>query len=432
MSNAMNEFLEVRFQRNQLTVESLEADQKVHLMEQAASNQKQASLRSEIIQLKRQIGAEQAQSVRPQHAEDLASLHAQCNSFRQFALQATAQVEFMNTRIDALEKEKVSLKNAIAERDRMIRQRDDTIRDFNVLHKRQAFDHARGEADADDPPNQDDLGAWQADQARPTRRSSQKAARRSTRPSSSAADEGSSLIYVDPEEDATISIPTEMPTIGTLRNFKLAVYTSVVAASGGRDERRVTQWLREVTDPATGFDDLSNCPGDMQSIDRKLGLAVQAIVTGVIKESVMNLQSQRLEKGSKLLAGRQVLWMLYNHFATDAHWRSMHCISDLATLARNYPGDSQMESAWTAWETMVADLSPENANLLLPSLLMYLRPSEELESLVMNFRMRLRGGDACATYQELRRRWERHLQIRREDRNRASFEQSLLSPASAR
>ena len=128
-----------------------------------------------------------------------------------------------------------------------------------------------------------------------------------------------------------------------------------------------------------------------------------------------------------MMSGRQLLYMLYQHMATDASMKPMYQIADLAHLSRTYTKYGGPEGAFQRWEQLVSMIKPGDVtkSQLLNCLLTYLRDVGFMKEIVAQMRM-MKANDERYTYVELRSLWQQKLQLIREDKNRAEAEKSLL------
>ena len=127
-----------------------------------------------------------------------------------------------------------------------------------------------------------------------------------------------------------------------------------------------------------------------------------------------------------VLTGRQVLWMIYDHYATDPGMTTLYGITELTLLSQRYPKDDDLEKAWTSWDNLLANMRPDDVSKtqLLQIALTYLGQSKVMEPTIHLFRQ-LPSGSQDFTYDELVLRWQKVLRIRQEDRNRAALQMGL-------
>ena len=117
---------------------------------------------------------------------------------------------------------------------------------------------------------------------------------------------------------------------------------NVVTASGREDHNKVTAWLLQIEATGVKFEDLADPGKGFATLDRKLASALTPIVTGELMRRITNAKRKALQTSTKLFSGRQVLYMIYEHFRTIKNLGLVYTICDLAYV--KWLGDERMES----------------------------------------------------------------------------------------
>ena len=78
----------------------------------------------------------------------------------------------------------------------------------------------------------------------------------------------------------------------------------------------VLQWILECERPGITFEELAEPGPQNVSLDAKIAIALTAILTGEPKRKV-NLKAEELAKDGILIAGRQIVWLVYREFDLD-------------------------------------------------------------------------------------------------------------------
>ena len=102
---------------------------------------------------------------------------------------------------------------------------------------------------------------------------------------------------------------------------------------------------------------------------------------------INNAKRKILKADGKLFAGRQILFMVYEHFRTNKNLGLVYTIFDLARV--QWLGDEKLETFRNNWETTIAGMASEVEDAHLTELLLsQMMNSRELKEQVTQFRKR--------------------------------------------
>ena len=233
-------------------------------------------------------------------------------------------------------------------------------------------------------------------------------------------DEDEDLRRALKKEHAKIELPG-FPTMLSLHAFKLAVVEHTVTASCRSDHHRVVRWIRLVDRPGIKMKQLDPPGRNYRTLDCKLATALLKFQTGEFgrRVNIMKKRVMRKDKG-KLLCGRQILWMLYNHFRTNKNLGQIHSIVDLARI--QWRGDGQIEAFRNDWESLVEGLPYKTSRTYMAELLLdQLTKSIVLKSKVDKYKKKYPS--RRKSYSKLLAIIDRYLHDRQEVENRKKLEQ---------
>ena len=141
-------------------------------------------------------------------------------------------------------------------------------------------------------------------------------------------------------------------------------------------EKRGTK-LEDLADPGKGF----------STLDRKLAAALTPIVAGELMRRINNAKRALLKQDGKLFSGRQILFMVYEHFRTNKNLGLVYTIFDLSRVS--WLGDDKLETFRNNWESTIAGMATDVEDAHLTELLLtQLLNSKELKEQITQFRKR--------------------------------------------
>ena len=151
------------------------------------------------------------------------------------------------------------------------------------------------------------------------------------------------------KEAESIKLP-DFPNPETYRSWKIATREAVRAASDRPDEE--FDWILAVYDRHAGHSSLRD-PGKFVTLDTKLLAALTKVAKGELARQILNFKET--EAGERrAVRGRQVLYLLDQHFKTNEEVGSLYSVEDL--LKVNLLQDDLSTFIHT-WESVVAGMS---------------------------------------------------------------------------
>eukprot|EP00971_Amphidinium_carterae_P048648 958738-Amphidinium_carterae.1 len=88
-----------------------------------------------------------------------------------------------------------------------------------------------------------------------------------------------------------------------------------------------------------------------QTIDVKLSVVLwKALGRGELSRRI-NIVAERFAEAGRLLSGRQMLSLIYEHFATESQNEQLHQIQDVMDLRCG--GEAELEGFWSTWTFVV-------------------------------------------------------------------------------
>ena len=222
---------------------------------------------------------------------------------------------------------------------------------------------------------------------------------------------------------STFTVPA-FPKIGQLPGYKLAVIENVTAACHTEDYTKVTEWIMKVDKVGTKFEDLAEPGKGFNRLDRKLAAALTPTIEGELARRILIKKRQQLNDQGVLISGRQVLWMVYDHFRTNKRLGLVYTITDLAKV--EWLGDEKLAQFRNNWEDRVCSMATEIDDDTLANVLCdHLMTSKELREAVNKWRKLDEGVPderAKKTYRALLDLIDDHLMYNQEIRNRSSLD----------
>jgi len=120
------------------------------------------------------------------------------------------------------------------------------------------------------------------------------------------------------------------PSVGTLQKFRHDLYDRVAVCGQDKHVTMVVKWLQEVEKEGVTMDSLLKLGKGFASLDRKLAVALQAILP---KDLEMRVQTDRATiPDGYLMAGRQILWHIYRHLRTSPNQTKLFGLMDIVGI----------------------------------------------------------------------------------------------------
>ena len=120
----------------------------------------------------------------------------------------------------------------------------------------------------------------------------------------------------------------KFPTPEQYRNWRIRVREAVVAASNKPDE--AFEWLSKVWDKDSKEEELRDT-GGFSTLDAKVLSAVTNVLEGDFARQMDTLKEREAHAG-RLVRGRQILFLLHQHFATNILHNSVYDMEDLLSV----------------------------------------------------------------------------------------------------
>jgi hypothetical protein len=138
------------------------------------------------------------------------------------------------------------------------------------------------------------------------------------------------------------------PTIKLFRQFKLVFKKAVAAASSRPDAAFV--WISQI-EKALTMEELCDS-GEFPELDALLGMEWDKIISGEFQKNV-RIKEYELSK-DKMIKGRQVTWMVYDHFKLSDVDGAILSWDDIMRVELKMPGDT-VKQFLNDWDTTCAN-----------------------------------------------------------------------------
>ncbi len=208
-----------------------------------------------------------------------------------------------------------------------------------------------------------------------------------------------------------------LPRAPAFRNWKMAVRNEVAAASG--DPHNAFKWIIEV-DSGKSIDEFDGS-GAFPSLDAKLAAAITKIVSGNLSHKI-HLAMETRAKTGRMLTGRQMLLMVYDHYKISEVEGALLDFEDLTMV--KLQGDD-LQGFLTDWENVLAVIAEQPSQTVLETLFRkQLTKSVSLRE-QMSYYERLDAGHADRNYDFLLSIVRKRLEQIRRDRTRDELHHSL-------
>ena len=179
--------------------------------------------------------------------------------------------------------------------------------------------------------------------------------------------------------------------------------------------------------PDALLEDFQDSAG-FDSLDAKLAAALTSNVSGELGRRVTMAVEIEARQG-RMLKGRQILWLTHDHHKLDAERGALYDFTDLMSV--KLKGDSNLESFWTAWESVLsATLHTPSPDIMEVLFLEQLRHCSALREEISQYD-RAKRGTPERTYEFLVESVKRYLERARHARNRKAMERALGGAAIA-
>ena len=146
---------------------------------------------------------------------------------------------------------------------------------------------------------------------------------------------------------------SKLPRVDQLRSFKNLVRQEVVASSGRGDP--AFHWILEVEEDGKTFDSFAKSGRDYESLDCKLATALTKTCDGTTLGRDITAKTEQEAKEKRNIKGRQMLWMIYEHFKTNQQACQLFSILDLSKVAFS-GGDKNLDHFISSWDGVLTGM----------------------------------------------------------------------------
>ena len=143
-----------------------------------------------------------------------------------------------------------------------------------------------------------------------------------------------------------------LPNTVQFRGWRTLVRDEVLAASGRG--KIAFEWIIEVEKPGATYAAMANV-GDFESLDGKLSAALTKVMTGELGRKVNQVKETGTKDGV-LVRGRQVLWLVYDHYRINDELGLIYDFRDLNSVKMR--GDS-LESFLHSWDNVLLGMKKQ-------------------------------------------------------------------------
>ena len=222
------------------------------------------------------------------------------------------------------------------------------------------------------------------------------------------------------KEADTIKVP-KFPTVASLDNWKIQVGKNLVAASGRWDLQEV-EWFMAINRPESTYESLADSGADrFKILDLKLAAAMGPVIRegGHVLSLAVNIKEKIAAQNNSVVKGRQLVWLLYNHFQTNPSMGFVYSITDLTNL--EWMGDAKMQSFLYVWYVMVSGMPGDIEQTTLRNLLHEKIEKSSVLAYDLSHYDRLPEGHQDKSYAFLISCMERYVQKTSQKKNRNEF-----------
>jgi hypothetical protein len=191
------------------------------------------------------------------------------------------------------------------------------------------------------------------------------------------------------------------------------VRTEVTSASGKGEKAFV--WILEVESDKQTFESMSD-PGEFVSLDAKLAAALSKLAQEELGREIVQ-QQEIAAKSQKRLKGRQILWMVYQYYATSQDAGEMYSIVELMAVRLV---DDKLETFMNNWSHVLAGMDEMPQAAVIEELFIeQLRYSKIMKDEIAHYDRHPKG-HPDHTYEYMQRQVRAYLERTRKRANRPS------------
>ena len=218
------------------------------------------------------------------------------------------------------------------------------------------------------------------------------------------------------------------PTSVRFRTWKMNFKKKIASISGNPDEAFL--WINEIEEADT-MDELAES-GLFPLLDSKIASGLSEILNGEFQRQVQVLDEKAAIKG-RMLKGRQIAWLIYQHFRLSEAEGSILEFNDL--LSVELRGDNLMAFK-NDWEMVMSGLKVIPSAAILESLVLkQLQKSHQLKDMLALYHQDVVHRGEARSYERIMKMVTSHLEFRRRQKTRDDMSQnprSLAQPSSTK
>ena len=220
-------------------------------------------------------------------------------------------------------------------------------------------------------------------------------------------------------KNGVMNIPP-YPNALTFQSWRRNVRTAAISACEKPERARV--FMFSVESDGASFDSLAVDDTDRhRALDAKLADALLKVVKGDLSRRLA-VMSESLAKHGRVLAGRQILFMIYKEFGKDVHQTDCMSYSHLEKMqcAKDIKG---LETFLAVWDNLMLNFqTPPTPDHMYSAFLTKVRGIPELQEPLRRL-TRLPWGDQKKTYESLRQECDLLIEENRQERQSRQLDQ---------
>ena len=135
--------------------------------------------------------------------------------------------------------------------------------------------------------------------------------------------------------------------------YKMKILQVVLAASGRRDVKNVTKWIKAVEGKNMKLKTLAKSGKGFETLDMKMASAIHKTLHGEFGKTVSIKEQRNIREHYRPLTGRQLLWMIFDHTRTNHSLEGVFKSVDMMTLQWKGDGVADMVSFRNDWDYML-------------------------------------------------------------------------------
>jgi hypothetical protein len=216
-----------------------------------------------------------------------------------------------------------------------------------------------------------------------------------------------------------------LPNTVQRRGWRTLVRDEVLAAFGRG--KIAFDWIVEVEKPGATYATFANV-GEFESLDGKLFAALTKVMTGELGRKV-NQVKETGTKAGVLFRGRQVLWLVYDHYRMNDELGLIYDFRDLNSVRMR---GGSLESFLNSWENVLLGMKKQPDEVIIRALFLeQIRSSQAIKEELAYFD-RLKAGSTEKRNADLHETARAYLERKRLKDNRRQLEAAFSGGAPGR